>query len=571
MSKPDEKDSGAPANFLKEVIDEELAAGKHPQGLTMRFPPEPNGYLHIGHAKSICLNFGLARDYGGACNLRFDDTNPSAEEQEYVDSIKQDVQWLGFQWEGSEKYASDYFEKLYDFAEKLVQAGKAYVDQQTPDDVRKNRGNFYKPGVESPYRDRPVEESLDLLRRMRAGEFEEGDCVLRARIDMQHPNMNMRDPLIYRISKESHHRTGDDWCIYPMYDFAHGQSDAFEGITHSICTLEFENHRPLYDWFLDQLEPEVRPRQIEFARLNLSYTVLSKRRLLRLVNEGLVDGWDDPRMPTLQGMRRRGFTSEAIRKLCDRVGVARRDGVVDVSALEYELRDHLNQTSPRVMGVLRPLKLVITNMEEGRVEWFDCPYFPNEPERGTRKVPLTREVFIEKDDFREEAPKKWFRFAPGREVRLRYACLVTCDEVIKDPDTGEVVELRCTWDPDSLGGNAPDGRKVKGTTHWVSADRAVDADVRLYDRLFLKANPLDVEEGGDFVDHLNPDSLELLTGCKLEPSMADSEPGKRVQFERLGYFCADGKESGGEGLVFNRTISLRDSWAKLEKKLGKKK
>ena len=570
MNKPDSTEGSAPtSHFIREIIGEELAANKHGGRVATRFPPEPNGYLHIGHAKSICLNFGLAREFGGTCNLRFDDTNPSAEEKEYVEAIKADVAWLGFSWGDKELYASDYFERLYDFAEQLVMEGKAYVDQQTPDEVRANRGNYYTPGVESPFRDRPSEESLDLLRRMRAGEFEEGACVLRARIDMQHPNMNMRDPLIYRISKASHHRTGDEWCIYPMYDFAHGQSDAFEQITNSICTLEFENHRPLYDWFLDQLKPAVRPVQTEFARLNLSYTVLSKRRLLRLVNEGLVDGWDDPRMPTLQGMRRRGFTAQAIRNLAERVGVARRDGVVDVALLEHAVREHLNETSPRVMAVLRPLKLVITNMEQGQVEWFDCPYFPNEPERGTRKVPLTREVYIEQDDFREEAPKKWFRFAPGKEVRLRYACLVTCDEVIKDPDTGEVVELRCTWDPASLGGQAPDGRKVKGTTHWVSATHALDADVRLYDRLFLKQNPLDMEQGEDFTDHLNPDSLELLRGCKLEPSLAQTEPGERIQFERLGYFCADIKESKAGKLVFNRTIGLRDSWAKLEKKLKK--
>ena len=570
MSKPDVTEGGAPAShFIRDIIKEELAADKHGGRVATRFPPEPNGYLHIGHAKSICLNFGLAKEFGGTCNLRFDDTNPSAEEEEYVQAIKSDVAWLGFSWGETEMYASDYFERLYAFAEQLVVEGKAYVDQQTPEEVRANRGNYYTPGVESPFRDRPAQESLDLLRRMRAGEFEEGACVLRARIDMQHPNMNMRDPLIYRISKASHHRTGDAWCIYPMYDFAHGQSDAFEEITNSICTLEFENHRPLYDWFLDQLKPAVRPQQTEFARLNLSYTVLSKRRLLRLVKEGLVDGWDDPRMPTIQGMRRRGFTAQAIRNLAERVGVARRDGVVDVSLLEHAVREHLNLSSPRVMGVLRPLKLVITNMEEGQVEWFDCPYFPDEPERGTRKVPLTREVYIEQDDFREEAPKKWFRFAPGKEVRLRYACLVTCDEVIKDPDTGEVVELRCTWDPASLGGQAPDGRKVKGTTHWVSAAHAVDAEVRLYDRLFLKSNPLNVEEGGDFTDHLNPDSLELLQGCKVEPSLAGTEPGKKIQFERLGYFCADIKQSTPDKLVFNRTIGLRDSWAKLEKKLEK--
>ncbi len=564
----EEKDSGTPPHFIREIIEADREAGGGQ--VATRFPPEPNGYLHIGHAKAICTNFGLAQEFGGTCNLRFDDTNPAAEDVEYVDAIKADIRWLGWDWQDRLYFASDYFERLYAFAEALVQQGKAYVDQQSLEELREGRGSFYKEGVESPYRDRPAEESLDLLRRMRAGEFEEGECVLRARIDMAHGNMNMRDPLLYRINKAHHHRTGDEWCIYPMYDFAHGQCDAFEAITYSLCSLEFQNHRPLYDWFLDQLQPETRPRQIEFARLNLNYTVLSKRKLLRLVQEGLVDGWDDPRMPTLRGMRRRGYTAEAIRAFIDRVGVARRDGIVDVSLLEHALREHLNETSPRVMGVLRPLKVVITNMDEQAEHWFDCPYFPNEPERGTRKVPLTRELYIERDDFREEAPRKWFRFKPGKEVRLRYACLVTCDEVVKDPDTGEVTELRCTWDPESLGGNAPDGRRVKGTVHWVSARHAMKAEVRLYDRLFATENPLDVGEDGDFVEHLNPDSFERLQGCLVEPSLGAAAPGDRVQFERLGYFCVDTVDHAEGAPVFNRTITLRDSWAKLEKKLGKK-
>ncbi len=555
-----------PSNFIREIITADVAAGKHGGRVHTRFPPEPNGYLHVGHAKSICLNFGMAKEFGGKCNLRFDDTNPAAEDVEYVDSIEADVRWLGFDWDDRLFFASDYFERLYECAEKLIETGKAYVDSQTTEEIRENRGNYYREGVDSPYRERAVEENLDLFRRMRAGEFADGEHVLRAKIDMQHKNINLRDPVVYRIKRHSHHRTGDAWCIYPMYDFTHCLSDSFEGITHSLCTLEFEDHRPLYDWYLDELETECHPQQIEFAKLNLSYTVLSKRRLKQLVEEGHVSGWNDPRMPTLSGMRRRGYTPRAIRNLCERVGVAKKDGVVDVSLLEFALREDLNETSPRVMAVLNPLRVVIENYPEGEVEEFDAQYFPDDASRGSRKVPFSRVLYVERDDFREEAPKKWFRLAPGREVRLRYACLLTCKEVVKDPNTGEVVELRCEWDPESRGGTSPDGRKVRGTLHWVSAEHAVDAEVRLYDRLFSAENPLDVAEGEDWKDGINPDSLETRTHCKLEPSLAGAEPGSRYQFERLGYFCVDSEDSSPERPVFNRTIALRDSWAKIEKK-----
>ncbi|RMH40188.1 MAG: glutamine--tRNA ligase/YqeY domain fusion protein [Deltaproteobacteria bacterium] len=554
--------SEQPSNFIRELIADELASGKIDR-IATRFPPEPNGYLHIGHAKSICLNFGLAEEFGGTCNLRFDDTNPLAEEQEYVDAIKRDIRWLGFDWGDREYYASDYFDQLYEWAVQLIREGKAYVDSQTPEQIRENRGNYYKPGVDSPYRNRSVEENLDLFERMKAGEFDEGTHVLRAKIDMQHKNLNLRDPLMYRIIKASHHRTGDRWCIYPMYDWAHGQSDQIEGITHSICTLEFQDHRPLYDWFLEALRLEPRPRQIEFARLNLSYTVLSKRRLLQLVKEGHVDGWDDPRMPTLSGLRRRGVPPAAIRALCERVGVAKRDGVVDVSLFEHAIREELNRTAPRVMAVLRPLRVVIDNFPDGEVEHFDAPLHPEDPSYGSRSVPFSRVLYVERDDFREDAPKKWHRLAPGREVRLRYACLLTCREVVKDA-AGEVVELRCTWDPESRGGRSPDGRKVRGTLHWVSAAHAVDAEVRLYDRLFRVENPA---EADDFLAALNPDSKQVLTGCKVEPYVAGLAPETRVQFERLGYFCAD-VESTPQRPVFNRTITLRDSWAKIEQKLA---
>ena len=556
-------DSG-PSNFIREMIQQDLDEGVNDGRVHTRFPPEPNGYLHIGHAKAICVNYGLATEFEGTYNLRFDDTNPSTEEVEYVDSIMADIRWLGFDWEDRLYYASDYFEQLYLWAEKLIQDGKAYVDALSDAQIKEYRGDFYTEGKASPHRDRPVEESLDLFRRMRAGEFGEGELVLRARIDINHANMKMRDPVMYRILKVPHHRTGDKWCIYPLYDFAHGQSDAIEGITHSLCSLEFKNHRDLYDWFLEQIEPEHRPRQTEFARLNLSYTVLSKRKLIQLVQEGLVSGWDDPRMPTLVAMRRRGIPPAAIRKFCDRIGLSRRNGVVDVSLLEHAVREDLNENSPRVMAVLDPLKVVITNYPEDQEEEFEAQDFPNQPERGLHKVPFCRELYIERDDFREDPPKKFFRLAPGREIRLRYACLITCDEVIKDEQTGEIVELRCTWDPGSRGGNAPDGRKVKGTSHWVSARHCVEGEVRLYDRLFTVNNPLE-DKDVDFKTHQNPDSLKVLSGCLLERSLAGATPGARYQFERRGYFCVDNEDSTPQRPVFNQTITLRDSWAKLEK------
>jgi glutaminyl-tRNA synthetase len=555
----------AQRNFLEEIIDSDLAAGRV-KTVRTRFPPEPNGYLHIGHAKSICLNFGLAKKYGGTCNLRFDDTNPSTEDEEYVNSIKEDVRWLGFQWD-NELYASDYFDKIHEWAVTLIRKGLAYIDLRSPEEVSATRGNFYKPGVEAPTRNAGVEENLALFERMRNGEFEEGKCLLRARIDMAHVNMNLRDPLMYRIRKAPHHRTGDKWVIYPMYDWAHGQSDAIEGITHSICTLEFDDHRLLYDWFTRALELPNPPHQYEFARLNLTYTVMSKRKLLELVKERLVDGWDDPRMPTISGLRRRGCPPEAIRAFCDRIGVAKNESTVDVGLLEWALREDLNARCPRVMAVLNPLKVVLTNFPEGRVDQYDAAYFPDEPQRGTRKVPFTRELYIERDDFREEAPKGWHRLAPGSEVRLRYAALVRCQEVIRDA-SGQVVELRCTWDPQSAGGNAADGRKVRGTIHWVSAAHALPAEVRLYDRLFNVENPLDVPEGHDYKEHLNPGSLTVLKDCLLEPSLATAEPGAHLQFERLGYFFVDPKLSRPGAPVFNRTVTLKDTWARLEQKLG---
>ncbi len=556
----------AAANFVADLIEAEQQADGAAT-VTTRFPPEPNGYLHLGHAKAIWLDFGMAERFGGVANLRFDDTNPAAEESEFVEAIRADVAWLGYPVPDERVFfASDYFEQLYAWAEHLVQEGKAYVDSQTLEEIRDNRGNFYKPGVDSPYRNRTVEENLTLLRGMKAGEFEDGKHVLRAKIDMAHGNLNLRDPLMYRILRAHHHRTGDDWCIYPMYDFAHGQSDAIEHVTHSLCTLEFEDHRPLYEWFVDNLPVPARPQQIEFAKLHFTYTLLSKRKLKQLVEEERVSGWDDPRMPTLRGVRRRGYPPEVLIDLCERVGVAKREGIVDVSLLEHILRERLNRQSPRAMAVLRPLKLVIDNLAPGEVMHFEAPNNPEDPEAGTRTVPFSRELWVERDDFREEAPKKWFRLAPGKEVRLRSACLVTCTEVIKDDD-GEVVELHCTWDPESKGGRSPDGRKVRGTLHWVSAQHAVDGEVRLYDRLFSTENPSDVAEGGSFTDNLNPDSLEVLHGCKLEPSLGDraAEIGFRCQFERLGYFCVD-PDSTPAKPVFNRTIGLRDSWAKLEKK-----
>jgi glutaminyl-tRNA synthetase len=565
--KTDDASVEQPPNFIHDLIDLDQAGGKHGGRVATRFPPEPNGYLHIGHAKSICLNFGLAEKYGGTCNLRFDDTNPLTEEVEFVESIQADVRWLGVGWSAL-YFASDYFEQLYQWAEDLIKAGKAYVDSGTPEEIRESRGNFYKLGTPSPFRDRSIDENLDLFRRMRGGEFADGAHVLRAKIDMASPNMNLRDPPMYRIRKARHHRTGDAWCIYPIYDYAHGQCDAIERITHSICTLEFENHRPLYDWFVGALALEDPPRQIEFARLNLGYTVLSKRKLQVLVAEGHVAGWDDPRMPTLAGLRRRGYTSEAIRAFCDRIGVARRDGIVDVLLLEHELREDLNRRMPRAMAVLRPLRLVIENFPEGETEWFESQNHPEFPDRGTRKVPLSREVYVEEDDFREVPPKGWFRLAPGAEVRLRSACLVRCREVVKNA-AGEVVELRCTWDPESHGGMPKDGRKVKGTIHWVSAAHAVDAEVRLYDRLFTIENPSEGEEAGvPFTSHVNPNSLETIRGAKLEPSLAATALGAGVQFERLGYFVVDAVDSKEGALVFNRTIGLRDTWAKMEQKAG---
>jgi glutaminyl-tRNA synthetase len=552
-------------NFIHDLVEADVRDGKHGGRVVTRFPPEPNGYLHIGHAKSICLNFTAAElSDQGRCHLRFDDTNPEAEDTEYVESIREDVRWLGFDWGSHEYFASDYFERLYDCAVDLVKRGFAYVDSQSLEEIRQGRGDFYKPGVNSPFRDRSVEESLDLLGRMRAGEFDEGAHVLRAKIDMASKDVNLRDPLMYRIRKVTHHRTGDDWCIYPMYDYAHPMSDAFEGITHSVCTLEFAHHNPLYQWFVSHFDFDPMPWQYEFARLNLTYTVMSKRLLKRLVEEGRVSGWDDPRMPTVAGMRRRGYTPAAIRRFAERIGVSRRDSVVDVGLLEHALREDLNATSPRTMAVLRPLKVVIENFPEGEEVELDAPFSPNDESFGSRKLHLTREVFIERDDFMQEPMKKWFRLAPGKEVRLRYGALVTCNEVVKD-DTGNIIELRCTWDPESKGGNAPDGRKVRGTIHWVSAKHAVDAEVRLYDRLFNDENPLDEAHEGDFTDRINPTSLEVLQDAKLEPNLAARGPGERVQFERLGYFVVD-PDSTRDHPVYNRTIQLKDSWAKQAKK-----
>ena len=550
------------SNFIRAIIEEDLRTNKYGGRVHTRFPPEPNGYLHIGHAKSICLNFGLAADYGGLCNLRFDDTNPTKEEAEYVEAIKEDVRWLGFDWGDRLFYASDYFEQLYEYAVQLIKKGKAYVCDLSSEEIREYRGTLTEPGKDSPYRKRSVEENLDLFARMRAGEFPDGARTLRAKIDMAHPNVLMRDPVMYRIMHATHHRTGDEWCIYPMYDFTHCLSDSIERITHSICTLEFENNRALYDWFLDELGV-YHPQQIEFARLNLSYTVLSKRKLLQLVEQGHVSGWDDPRMPTLSGLRRRGYTPEAIRDFCDLIGVAKANSIVDVALLEHCIRQDLNKRAPRVFGVLRPLKVIIDNYPEDLVEEMECINNPEDPSMGTRKVPFSRVLYVERGDFREDPPKKWFRLAPGREVRLRYAYYITCVDVIKD-EHGEVIELHCTYDPETRGGWAPDGRRVRGTLHWVSAAHALEAEVRLYDRLFSKPNPLDVEEGEDFTANLNPSSLEILTTCRVEPSLAGAAPGSRYQFERQGYFCVD-SDSTDEKLVFNRTVALRDTWAKIEK------
>lgn len=546
----------APTNFIRQIIDADLASGKHGGRVATRFPPEPNGYLHIGHAKSICLNFGIARDYKGTCNLRFDDTNPVKEDDEYVRSIQADVEWLGFKWSALH-YASDYFEKIYDFAVQLIRMDKAFVCSLNAEQMREYRGTLTQPGKNSPHRSRSVEENLDLFKRMRKGEFADGEHVLRAKIDMSSPNINLRDPVLYRIRRAHHHRTGDKWCIYPMYDYAHALSDMLEGITHSICTLEFEDHRPLYDWFLEVLNTPNRPQQIEFSRLNLNYTVMSKRKLLDLVQEKRVRGWDDPRMPTIQGMRRRGFTPAALRQFADAVGVTKKENSIEMAMLESHIREDLDREAPRAMAVLRPLKLVITNYAEDQSEEFDVPNHPQRPEMGMRKVPFSRELYIEQDDFMENPPKDFFRLAPGREVRLRSAYFVRCEEVVKDPVTGAPVELRCTYDPATRGGNAPDGRKVKGTIHWVSARHALNAEVRLYDRLFVNPFP-----GDNWREELNPESLVILADAKLEPSLAGVAPESRLQFERLGYFCADRFDSKPGQPVFNRTVTLRDSWAK---------
>ena len=557
MSRPETK-----SNFIREIIEEDIKNNKNEGRVQTRFPPEPNGYLHIGHAKSICLNFGLARDYRGLCNLRFDDTNPETEEVSYVESIKEDIRWLGFDWEEREFYASGYFEKLYDYALELVKKGKAYVCDLNIDQISEFRGTLNKPGKESPYRNRSVGENLDLLRRMKGGEFEDGSRVLRAKIEMSHPNLLMRDPVLYRIRRAKHYRTGETWCIYPTYDWAHGLSDSIEGITHSICTLEFEVHRPLYDWILEELGVH-HPRQIEFARLNLSHTVLSKRRLLELVREGYVSGWDDPRMPTISGLRRRGYTPESIRNFCELIGVAKFNSIVDIALLEDCLRQELNKMAQRKMAVLRPLKVVLVNYPEGKVEELDAVNNPEDLGAGTRKVPFSRELYIEREDFREEPPKKFFRLAPGREVRLRYAYFVTCVDVVKNPKSGEVIELHCKYDPSTRGGDAPDGRKVKATLHWVSAAHALDAEVRLYDTLFTKRDPSEVAEGEDWKSNLNPKSLEVLTSCKVEPSLKGAVPGSLFQFERQGYFCADCVDYSPQKLVFNRTVTLRDTWARI--------
>jgi glutaminyl-tRNA synthetase len=557
-------------DFIREAVSEDIRSNRFGGRVHTRFPPEPNGYLHIGHAKAINISFGIAEDFGGLCNLRFDDTNPVKEEIEFVESMKEDIHWLGFDWGDREYHASDYFDQLYEWALKLIKKGKAYVDSLDADEVRDYRGTLTEPGRESPYRDRSVQENLDLFQRMRAGEFQDGEHVLRAKIDMASPNINLRDPVMYRIKHAEHHRTGDKWCIYPMYDYAHGQSDSIEGITHSLCDIDYEDHRPLYDWFLDELEI-YHPRQIEFARLALNYTVLSKRYLMRLVNEGHVSGWNDPRMPTLSGLRRRGYTPQAIRTFLDRVGIAKRRSIVDIAMLEHAIREELNLSAPRVMAVLQPLRVVIENLPAGHVEEMECINNPEDPAAGTRMVPFSNELYIERDDFREDPPRKWFRLAPGREVRLRYAYFLTCVDVVRDEASGEVVELRCTIDPATRGGSSPDGRKVRGTLHWVSAKHAVPATVRLYDRLFSVQDPMDVAEGTDFTDSLNPESLEVLEECQLEPRLANAMAGSRYQFERQGYFCVDSVDSSAQNLVFNRTVSLRDSWAKIENAMKKRK
>ena len=563
-SVPDNNEAAAPLDFIREAVVEDHKSGRFGGRVHTRFPPEPNAYLHIGHAKAVWISYGIARDFGGLFNLRFDDTNPAKEEQEYVDAIIEDVRWLGADWQDRLFFASDYFGQMYQWAEDLVRKGKAYVCDLSADEVTAYRGTLTQPGRDSPYRNRPVEENLDLFRRMRAGEFPDGSRTLRAKIDMASPNLNLRDPVMYRILHAEHHRQGNAWCLYPMYDWAHGLEDSIEGITHSLCSLEYENHRPLYDWFLDELGI-YHPRQIEFARLNMTYTVMSKRRFIELVDGGRVSGFDDPRLPTVAGLRRRGYTPEAVREFCRRIGVAKFDSVVDVQLLEHCLREDLNKRAPRVMGVLRPLRVVIENYPEGQSEDLEAINNPEDAAAGTRRVPFGRVLYIERDDFMEDPPKQFFRLAPGREVRLRYAYFIRCTGVTKDPKTGEVVELRCTYDPATRGGDAPDGRKVKATLHWVSAAHAADADVRLYDHLFTKENPDDVPEGQTFLANLNPRSLEVLKGCKVEPGLAAARPGDRFQFERLGYFCVDSKDSRPGALVFNRTVTLKDTWAKIQK------
>ena len=557
---------GGPSNFIRDIVIDDLKTNKYQGRVHTRFPPEPNGYLHLGHAKSICLNFGLAKEFGGKTNLRFDDTNPEKEEVEYVESIQRDVEWLGFKWEGEPLYASDYFDQLYEWAIVLIKKGKAYVCDLSADEVRAMRGTPTEPGKESPYRNRSVEENLDLFARMKAGEFPDGARTARAKIDMASPNFNLRDPIMYRIVHAEHHRTGNKWCIYPTYDFAHGQSDSIERITHSICTLEFEDHRPLYDWYIENIGI-YHPQQIEFDRLSVTYTLLSKRKLLQLVNEGVARGWDDPRMPTLSGIRRRGYTPEAMRAFAGSVGVSKTNGVIDLGRLEYFVREDLNKRALRVMAVLRPLKVVIDNYPEGPTEEMEAVNNPEDPNAGTRKVPFSKVLYIEQEDFRENPPKDYFRLSPGREVRLRYGFFIKCTDVVKDAD-GSVIEVHCTYDPETRGGNAPDGRKVKATIHWVSAAHSIDGEVRIYDTLFSKPDPNEVEEGQDWKSNLNPKSLEVLTGCKLEPSLAGAKAGAGYQFERLGYFCVD-PDSGPNGLVFNRTVALKDTWAKIEKRGGK--
>jgi glutaminyl-tRNA synthetase len=557
-------ETSPPSDFIRDIVDEDIRTGKYQERVATRFPPEPNGYPHIGHAKSVCLNFGIAAQYGGTCNLRMDDTDPSGESVEYVEAIIRDVKWLGFDWENRLYYASDYYEQLYQYAVKLIMKGKAFVCNLSTDEMREYRGSFTEPGKESPWRNRSIEENLDLFKRMRAGGFEEGSCVLRAKIDMTSPNITMRDPIMYRIKKESHYRTGDQWCIYPMYDFAHCLSDSIEKITHSICTLEFENNRPLYDWFLEALNIENPPQQIEFARLNITYTVLSKRRLIELVEKGIVNGWDDPRMPTLSGMRRRGYPPEAIRDFCERIGVAKNDSMVDVALLENCVRENLNEKSRRTMAVLRPLRVVIDNYPEGRVEEFDCPYHPKNAEMGSRKVPFSRVLYIEREDFMENPPKKFYRLTPGREVRLRYGYFIKCIDFVKNPETGAVIELHCTYDPETRSGFAPDGRKADATIHWVSENHGVTAEVRLYDRLFCVADPPATDS--DYMAHLNPASLEILKSCRLEPSLADAAPGSVFQLERMGYFCVDAVDSKAGSPVLNRTVTLRDAWARITQK-----